>query len=74
MLILGKMNSLFGVCEGLTPLIYGPMYSAVYRATMSIMPSLFYLVGGGFMIPAAVLFLYVVNMYTYKGTVKHGRS
>ncbi|KAI5698867.1 hypothetical protein M8J76_007615 [Diaphorina citri] len=56
---LGKINSLFGVCEALDPLIYGPMYSAVYRATINTLPGTFYLLGGALTAPAAFIFLWL---------------
>lgn len=52
----GKVNSLFGVCEALMPLVYGPMYSAVYAATMHTMPGAFFLLGGALTTPAVVIF------------------
>lgn len=54
---LGKVMSLFGVCEALMPLVYGPMYSATYRATISTMPGAFFLLGGGLTLPAVIIFL-----------------
>ncbi|XP_048513427.1 proton-coupled folate transporter-like [Athalia rosae] len=56
---LGKVNSLFGVCEALMPLVYGPMYSSVYAATMDTLPGAFFLLGGALTIPAVVLFLWL---------------
>uniref|UniRef100_A0A8D8WW50 Proton-coupled folate transporter n=1 Tax=Cacopsylla melanoneura TaxID=428564 RepID=A0A8D8WW50_9HEMI len=56
---LGKINSLFGVCEALDPLIYGPMYSAVYRATINTLPGTFFLIGGALTAPAAFIFLWM---------------
>ncbi|XP_022194993.2 uncharacterized protein LOC111052574 isoform X1 [Nilaparvata lugens] len=58
---LGKVNSLFGVCEALMPLVYGPMYSAVYASTMHTMPGAFFLLGGALTTPAVVIFAW---MYT----------
>lgn len=56
---IGKVNSLFGVCEALTPLVYGPMYSAVYAATLNVMPGAFFLLGGGLTAPAVVIFAWL---------------
>ncbi|PSN43506.1 hypothetical protein C0J52_13408 [Blattella germanica] len=56
---LGKVNSLFGVCEALMPLVYGPMYSAVYAATMHTVPGAFFLLGGGLTTPAVLIFLWM---------------
>ncbi|XP_015364776.1 PREDICTED: solute carrier family 46 member 3-like [Diuraphis noxia] len=58
---LGKVNSLFGVCEALVPLIYGPMYSAVYKATLKTVPGAFFLLGGALTVPAALIFLWMYN-------------
>lgn len=52
----GKINSLFGVCEALMPLVYGPMYSIVYKETMEVMPGAFFLLGGILTAPAVVIF------------------
>lgn len=53
---LGKINSLFGVCEALMPLVYGPMYSATYKATIEVMPGAFFLLGGLLTLPACLIF------------------
>lgn len=54
---LGKVNSLFGVAEALVPLIYAPLYAAVYSATMNTLPGAFFLLGGAMTVPAVVIFL-----------------
>lgn len=54
---LGKINSLFGVSEALMPLVYGPMYNLVYKATMEFLPGSFFLLGGTLTTPAVVIFL-----------------
>lgn len=53
----GKMNSLFGLCEAVAPLVYGPLYSWIYSATLDSMPGACFLVGFGLTLPAVVLFL-----------------
>jgi len=53
----GKVNSLFGVCESLMPLVYGPMYSAIYAATMNTFPGTFFIAGGCMTMPAVFAFL-----------------
>ncbi|XP_060524702.1 probable peptidoglycan muropeptide transporter SLC46 isoform X2 [Cylas formicarius] len=53
---LGKLNSLFGACEALMPLLYGPMYSATYSATIKSMPGAFFILGGILTIPAVIIF------------------
>ncbi|CAD1474217.1 unnamed protein product, partial [Heterotrigona itama] len=57
MIYLGKVNSLLGVCESLMPLIYGPMYSSIYAATMKTFPGTFFIVGACMTMPAVVAFL-----------------
>ncbi|XP_014254647.1 proton-coupled folate transporter-like [Cimex lectularius] len=58
---LGKINSVFGLAEAIVPVVYGPLYSAVYRATMDTVPGAFFLLGGGLTAPAVLIFLW---MYT----------
>jgi len=55
-LVSGKVNSLFGVCEALMPLVYGPMYSYVYSATIRTAPGSFFILGGALTSPAVVIF------------------
>ncbi|KYN35936.1 Solute carrier family 46 member 3 [Trachymyrmex septentrionalis] len=56
---LGKVNSLFGVCESLMPLVYGPMYSAIYAATMNTFPGTFFIAGGCMTVPAVFAFFWL---------------
>ncbi|CAB0044529.1 unnamed protein product [Trichogramma brassicae] len=59
MIYIGKVNSLFGVCEAIVPLVYGPMYSSIYAATFDNFPGTFFLVGGGLTIPGVMAFLWL---------------
>ncbi|KRT78916.1 membrane transporter, partial [Oryctes borbonicus] len=56
---LGKINSLFGVSEALMPLVYGPMYSFVYKKTIDTVPGSFLLLGGLLTTPAVIIFLWL---------------
>lgn len=56
---LGKINSLFGVSEALMPLLYGPMYSFVYKKTIDTIPGSFLLLGGLLTTPAVIIFLWL---------------
>jgi len=56
---LGKMNSMFGMSEALMPLIYGPMYSALYKTTIKVFPGSFFLLGGVLTIPAVAIFVWL---------------
>lgn len=58
---LGKVNGLFGVCEALMPLVYGPMYGSVYARTLDTLPGAFFLLGGALTVPAVFIFAW---MYT----------
>lgn len=60
---LGKINSLVGVCEALMPLVYGPMYSAVYQATLNTVPGAFFLLGGALTAPAVVIFGWMYTVH-----------
>lgn len=53
----GKVNSFFGVAEAMMPLVYAPMYTTVYTATLKTFPGAFFLLGGGLTIPAVLIFL-----------------
>ncbi|KAL1131848.1 hypothetical protein AAG570_011459 [Ranatra chinensis] len=53
---LGKINSVFGLAEAIVPVVYGPMYSALYRATMDTLPGAFFLLGGALTAPALIIF------------------
>jgi PCFT/HCP family folate transporter-like MFS transporter 1/3 len=53
----GKINSLIGIAEGLMPLIFAPMYTQLYRATIEVLPGAFYLLGGAFTLPLVAIFL-----------------
>lgn len=56
---LGKIYSLFGVCEALMPLIYAPMYSLLYKWTINVVPGAFYLMGGVLTLPSIFIFFWL---------------
>lgn len=56
---LGKVISLFGIVGSLAGLIYGPLYSAVYEATIDVFPAAIYMVGVGLSIPAVLIFVWL---------------
>ncbi|XP_046999630.1 proton-coupled folate transporter-like isoform X1 [Schistocerca americana] len=53
---LGRMNSLFGICEAFAPFIYGPMFAAVYASTLNTMAGAFLLFSSALTAPAIVFF------------------
>nr|CAD7398009.1 unnamed protein product [Timema poppensis] len=55
--LIGKMNSLFGICEIAAPLVYSPMYSLVYASTLKTLPGAVYLLGAALLVPAAAMFM-----------------
>ncbi|KAL0881785.1 hypothetical protein ABMA27_001566 [Loxostege sticticalis] len=66
---LGKVNSFFGVAEAMMPLVYAPMYTSVYTATIKTFPGAFFLLGGGLTVPAVVIFLWL-----YLANKKHAQA
>lgn len=56
---LGKVNSLFGVAEAMMPLVYAPMYTTIYGATIKSFPGAFFLLGGGLTVPAVLIFIWL---------------
>ncbi|CAH0727981.1 unnamed protein product, partial [Brenthis ino] len=52
----GKVNSLFGLAEAMTPIVYGPLYSRVYVATLNILPGAVFLLGALLTVPAVIIF------------------
>ncbi|XP_052752601.1 proton-coupled folate transporter-like isoform X2 [Galleria mellonella] len=53
---LGKVFSLFGVAETMVPLVFAPLYSRVYIATLHVLPGAIFLLSVLFVIPATVIF------------------
>ncbi|OWR41557.1 adenylate cyclase [Danaus plexippus plexippus] len=64
---LGKTNSFFGVAEAMMPLVYAPMYTTVYTATIKTFPGAFFLLGGGLTVPAVLIFLWLYLDYKKRG-------
>lgn len=54
---LGQTFSLFGLCEALTPLLCGPLYSYVYHQTIHIFPGAFYFISASLHSGAFLIFL-----------------
>ncbi|KAL4707320.1 hypothetical protein ACJJTC_019858 [Scirpophaga incertulas] len=66
---LGKVNSFFGLAEAMMPLLYAPMYTSVYTATIKTFPGAFFLLGGGLTVPAVIIFLWL-----YLANKKHNTA
>ncbi|KAJ0180104.1 hypothetical protein K1T71_004695 [Dendrolimus kikuchii] len=57
---LGKMNSIIGLTENLMPLLYVPLYTKIYAATMEVLPGAAFLVGAGMTFPAVIVFSWLL--------------
>ncbi|XP_032511508.2 proton-coupled folate transporter-like [Danaus plexippus] len=53
----GKVNSIFALTENLMPLVYVPLYTAVYIATMEVLPGAVFLMGSSMTVPALIVFI-----------------
>ncbi|KAL3289010.1 hypothetical protein HHI36_003453 [Cryptolaemus montrouzieri] len=56
---LGKSNSVFGICESIAPIIFGPLYAKVYSLTLTSFPGSFYLITTVMYAVAFLLFLWL---------------
>ncbi|KAL3289026.1 hypothetical protein HHI36_003469 [Cryptolaemus montrouzieri] len=56
---LGQSNSVFGVCEALMPLAFGPFYTTLYNYTIKFFPGGFYVVSAGLYLIAVPLFIWL---------------
>ncbi|XP_045483802.1 tetracycline resistance protein, class H-like [Harmonia axyridis] len=53
---LGQSSSVFGVCEAVMPLLFGPLYTNLYQYTLQFFPGAFYLLSAGFYLVTVFLF------------------
>ncbi|XP_047516259.1 solute carrier family 46 member 3-like [Pieris napi] len=56
----GKVNSIFALTENLMPLIYVPLYTKVYTATMEVLPGAVFLMGSAMTLPAVCVFIWLL--------------
>ncbi|CAK1553440.1 unnamed protein product [Leptosia nina] len=56
----GKVNSIFALTENLMPLIYIPLYTKVYTATMEVLPGAVFLMGSAMTLPAVCVFIWLL--------------
>lgn len=59
---LGQVNSMFGVCEAVMPLVFGPFYSILYHYTIKDFPGAFYLVSAAFYSMIVLLFMWIDHL------------
>ncbi|CAK1603873.1 unnamed protein product [Parnassius mnemosyne] len=60
---LGRLNSLVGVVETLMPVVYAPLYSRVYIATIDYLPGAVFLLSIVSSIPALIIFSWIYNQH-----------
>ncbi|XP_038210470.1 solute carrier family 46 member 3-like [Zerene cesonia] len=68
----GKVNSIFALTENLMPLIYVPLYTRVYTATMEVLPGAVFLMGSGMTLPAIAVFLFL--FVEHRRNLKKGKN
>ncbi|XP_049865727.1 proton-coupled folate transporter-like isoform X1 [Pectinophora gossypiella] len=57
---LGKVNSIISLTENLMPLVYVPLYTNVYKATMEVLPGAVFLMGAALTFPAVIVFIWLL--------------
>ncbi|KAH8418948.1 hypothetical protein KR222_009358 [Zaprionus bogoriensis] len=67
---LGKVNSLFGVAEALMPMVFAPMYTTLYAATLRVLPGAFFLLGGGLTMFSVGIFLWMYRFQVRQRRMK----
>ncbi|XP_037299159.1 solute carrier family 46 member 3-like isoform X1 [Manduca sexta] len=60
---LGRLTSLFVLFENLAPVMYVPIYVAIYTATMDTLPGAIYLFGAAMTVPGLIAFMYLFRMH-----------
>ncbi|XP_068630784.1 proton-coupled folate transporter-like [Battus philenor] len=60
---LGKLNSIFGMFETIMPLIYAPIYTKVYVATIHILPGTVFLLSIASTIPVLAIFSWFYHVH-----------
>ncbi|VVC29235.1 Major facilitator superfamily,Major facilitator superfamily domain [Cinara cedri] len=56
---LGQVTAIYGIVESLVPIIFGPLYTIIYKNTVKTLPGLYSLVGSILAIPAIVIYLWM---------------
>ncbi|KAL3277580.1 hypothetical protein HHI36_012923 [Cryptolaemus montrouzieri] len=67
---LGQANSVFGIFEAFTPLIFGPFYMKLYTSTITIFPGAFYIVTSGLYMITFYLFFWMYRTYKNEEKMK----
>ncbi|GFT92691.1 uncharacterized protein NPIL_37311 [Nephila pilipes] len=61
---LGRAFSMFGTCESFTPLLGSTAFLQIYNTSNRFFPGLAFAAGGVFLIPCAVIFVWMMRMPT----------
>lgn len=64
--ILGQVTAIYSIVESLVPIIFGPLYSAVYKNTVDTLPGAYSLIGSTLAVPATIIYLWVPNNNLFK--------
>nr|CAD7439868.1 unnamed protein product [Timema bartmani] len=59
---IGQLNSLFGVCDALTPILYSTVYNTVYANTQETLIGTIYIMSAVLMTPPAIIFMFMYKM------------
>lgn len=57
MITLGQVTAIYGIVESLVPIIFGPLYSVIYKHTVNTLPGAYSLIGSVLAIPATIIYL-----------------
>ncbi|XP_045492900.1 solute carrier family 46 member 3-like [Colias croceus] len=68
----GRVNSIFALTENLMPLIYVPLYTKVYTATMEVLPGAVFLLGSAMTLPAVMVFIWL--FIEHRRNLKKGKN
>ncbi|XP_075970206.1 lysosomal proton-coupled steroid conjugate and bile acid symporter SLC46A3-like [Anticarsia gemmatalis] len=69
---LGKVNSMVGLVENLMPLIYVPLYTKTYTATMEVLPGAVFLLGASMTLPAVIVLSWL--FYDHRKQLRKSRA
>ncbi|XP_026804491.1 uncharacterized protein LOC113548040 [Rhopalosiphum maidis] len=54
---LGQVTAIYGIVESLVPIVFGPLYTVIYKNTVDTLPGAYSLVGSALAIPATIIYL-----------------
>lgn len=51
------MTAIYGIVESLVPIVFGPLYTMVYKITVNTLPGAYSLIGSTLAVPAIVIYV-----------------